>query len=72
MEDWLYYSVIVGTLIAMSSVYNKGLLDSGYNIVGIVAAKQLLACMFSFFLFMNYPQKKAHKKFSDLSPEMFG
>ena len=65
MEEWFYYSLIVGTIVAMSSVYNKGLLDSGYNIVGIVAAKQLLACMFSFFLFMNYPQKKAHKKFSD-------
>tara|TARA_B100001057_G_C22861367_1_gene954637 strand:- start:692 stop:1135 length:444 start_codon:yes stop_codon:yes gene_type:complete len=67
MEDWLYYSVIVGTLIAMSSVYNKGLLDSGYNIVGIVAVKQLLACLFSFFLFMNYPQKKANKNFTDFT-----
>ena len=65
MEDWLYYSVIVGTIIAMSSVYNKGLLDSGYNIVGIVAMKQLLACLFSFFLFLYYPQKKAHRKFTD-------
>jgi len=67
MEDWLYYSAIVGTLIAMSSVYNKSLLESGYNIIGIVAVKQFLACLFSFFLFMYYPQKKASKKFSDFN-----